>query len=71
MPKTYEQECLEIESARISADLAYQREREILHHKPLFSKSDIEALKGKYFMYTVLWVVGTAVLVVMIMRYWK
>jgi hypothetical protein len=45
MAKTYEQEILEIESARISADLSYQREREIVHNKPLFSKKQIESLQ--------------------------
>jgi hypothetical protein len=47
MAKTYEQEMLEVESARISADLSYQREREILLHKPLFSKAQIEALQKR------------------------
>lgn len=47
MAKTYEQEVLEIESARISADLSYQREREILHNKPLFSKAQVEAIQKK------------------------
>lgn len=45
MAKSYEQEILEIESARISADLAYQREREIVLNKPLFSKKQIDELR--------------------------
>lgn len=44
MPKTYEQEILEIESARISADLAYHREREILKNKPMFSKREMDQI---------------------------
>ena len=51
MPKTYEQECLEIESARISADLAYQREKNVVYNKPLFSKKEMDDLIKKYNLY--------------------
>jgi hypothetical protein len=47
MPKTYEQELLEVESARISADLAYHRERDVLKHKALFSKAQIDAIRNE------------------------
>jgi hypothetical protein len=59
MTKTYAQEVLEIESARISADLAYQREREIVHNKPLFSKKEIDQVENKgYYFSAAAFVIG-------------
>jgi hypothetical protein len=54
MPKTYEQEVLEIESARISADLAYQREKNVVYNKQLFSKRDFDDLEKRYLTYTLI-----------------
>lgn len=69
MPKTYEQECLEIESARISADLAYQREKNVVYNKQLFSKKEFDDLEKRYLSYTwiasIISVIGTALLMYM------
>jgi hypothetical protein len=51
MPKNFEQETLELEQARISADLAYQREKISVYNKPLYSRKDLDALENKYKSY--------------------
>lgn len=58
MPKTYEQEVLEIESARISADLAYQREQNIAYNKQLFSKKEMDDTRKLHSVYS--WVASIA-----------
>lgn len=47
MARTYEQEMLDIESARISSELAYHKEVDVLLNKPLFSKKQVEEIKKK------------------------
>lgn len=53
MPRTFEQEMLEIESARIFSDLEYQKELSRLQNKCLFSKTDIEYERKKFLWYAV------------------
>lgn len=62
MPKTYEQEVLEIESARISADLAYQRERNIAYHKQLFSKKEMDDTRKLHSVYSWIASIASAIL---------
>jgi hypothetical protein len=62
MPKTYEQEILEIESARISADLAYQRERNIAYNKQLFSKKEMDDTQKLHSVFSWIASIASAIL---------
>jgi hypothetical protein len=48
MPNTYESELHEIESAKLHADLAYEKEKDKLYWKPLFNKSQMDYWEERY-----------------------
>ena len=48
MPTSYYREMKEIETAKLHADLAYEKEKDALYHKPLFNKSEMEYWEERY-----------------------
>jgi hypothetical protein len=69
--ESYDQQLNDLHQAVIHANFAAKKEEMALNDKPLFSKNEIEGLKEKWFMYSLLAVVGMAILVWMVMKYWK